>query len=469
MMMEVEPSFSPELLNLYYARLFPYEEMCRWLGYDTTPPPAEGEEEKSNPLLVKREFCFTLENDVYCRYRSFGGPSELRAAMLKDQPRKIDIGAIFNLNPEREHGTAGFAPQQRELVFDIDMSDYDDVRTCCQGATVCRRCWKAFIGSSVKVVDRALREDFGFTHVLWIYSGRRGVHCWVADDMAKNLTDQARSAVVGFLSVARSADKGAENLTHPLHPSLQCAYEILEPIFTESIVSDGDGQGHLATPERWTKLLSSLPPIADEAEAVTSNDGGRGASADSCPLTKSAKAIADHWETTDCPPRTKWLGLKKWIADKKNNKKAKVNNAAQKKKQKTSATATTVDDFVTLELWKYDTVFKYSYPRLDENVSKMRNHLLKSPFAVHPKTGRVCVPFDPKLVDDFNPEAVPTIAQLAAEIDNHPDKDKADLDKTSLQQHVAFFRNSFLNPILLSTARAARRERERLNAQNCDF
>jgi DNA primase small subunit len=64
-----------------------------------------------------------------------------------------------------------------------------------------------------------------------------------------------------------------------------------------------------------------------------------------------------------------------------------------------------------------EVVLQYTYPRLDSEVTKHRNHLLKAPFCIHPSTGRVCVPVDPEKVGEFDPEKVPTVGQLLKEID----------------------------------------------------
>jgi DNA primase catalytic subunit len=54
---------------------------------------------------------------------------------------------------------------------------------------------------AIKVMDQGLREDFGFKHVAWFYSGRRGVHCWVADEQARQLSNEGRSAIADYFQV----------------------------------------------------------------------------------------------------------------------------------------------------------------------------------------------------------------------------------------------------------------------------
>ena len=45
--------------------------------------------------FVNREFSFTLKDDVYLRYQSFSDQQELEKEILKRNPYKIDIGAVF--------------------------------------------------------------------------------------------------------------------------------------------------------------------------------------------------------------------------------------------------------------------------------------------------------------------------------------------------------------------------------------
>jgi DNA primase small subunit len=80
------------------------------------------------------------------------------------------------------------------------MTDYDPVRTCCSDAGICRRCW-AFIAAAVHILDDAIRNQFGYQHLLWVYSGRRGIHLWISDEEAMDLTDEQRRSMVNWLTV----------------------------------------------------------------------------------------------------------------------------------------------------------------------------------------------------------------------------------------------------------------------------
>ena len=52
-----------------------------------------------------------------------------------------------------------FYPVQKELMFDIDMDDYDEVRSCCSGVAICIRCWK-YLVIAIKIFDASLRGNF---------------------------------------------------------------------------------------------------------------------------------------------------------------------------------------------------------------------------------------------------------------------------------------------------------------------
>lgn len=104
------------------------------------------------------------------------------------------------------------------------MTDYDSIRTCCSGADICRRCWN-FISAAVRVLDRALRDQFGYKHLLWVYSGRRGIHLWISDREALELTDEQRRALVGWLTVIQGGKEMHKKVNvrmgnKPLPPSI---------------------------------------------------------------------------------------------------------------------------------------------------------------------------------------------------------------------------------------------------------
>ena len=80
---------------------------------------------------------------------------------------------------------------------------------------------------AIKVVDAALRDDFGFEHIMWVYSGRRGAHAWISDKRAREMDDQKRKALAGYLEVIKGGAQSGKkvNVKRPLHPHLAYVHE----------------------------------------------------------------------------------------------------------------------------------------------------------------------------------------------------------------------------------------------------
>jgi DNA primase small subunit len=387
-----------ESLKFYYDFLFPYEEFYQWLSYG------------NNETFSKREFSYAT-NDAYHRWNSYFELQSFKDYLKKYCPERIDIGAVYSVAPNQRDMVlkSAMVPVEKELVFDIDMNDYNEVRTCCQGANICGKCWKLMVGC-IQVLNDMLREDFGFKNLLFVFSGRRGVHCWVADANARKLAESSRCKVVEWFRVISGGDNQTKkvSLLRELHPSLERVYQkYLLPLFENHILEDQQ--------------------VLDKHEKQI---------LDLIPNPNLVASIVEDWEQNkDESRRERWSNL--------------VASVDQDMKDHPSFYSSNPI---------YDIVFTFTYPRLDVHVSTGLNHLLKAPFCIHPSTHRVCVPIDLEHLDVFDPLQVPTVESLVKDIDdwanlnkeNSADNSQKSLKsykKTKLAPYIKFFKEGFLQPL----------------------
>ncbi|ALC43880.1 DNApol-alpha50 [Drosophila busckii] len=371
-----DPAILPDMLPVYYRRLFPHEPFYRWLSYGNV----------DKQIFFNREISYTLHDDIYIRYQSYDTQAEFEKDICVRNPFKIDIGPVMSSRPRNMRAVpTSLVPIQRELVFDIDATDYDDIRNCCSGAGICIKCWK-FMVLAVRVLDAALREDFGFEHIFWVFSGRRGVHGWVCDYTARTLDARARGAVAEYLNITSYSNNTAKvNIGDKPHHSVKRALKLVEPMFEEIILED---QNLFGTPKGVGKLLALISDESARHEMDAYLKKSHEDGAHSKLIWESFVRFANSMRTSAA---NVWSRKLKHIVEE-----------------------------VQLCLL---------YPRLDIHVTKGFNHLLKAPFCIHPATGKVCVPFSANAVAKFDPTTVPNITQLLQEINAYDDKTKSYIEK----------------------------------------
>ncbi|CAG9573907.1 putative DNA primase small subunit [Leishmania major strain Friedlin] len=322
--------------------------------------------------LARREFCFTLIGDIFTRFRSYRSSEELRAELVRCFPEKIDVGAVYNIRPNQKQGLANVFPVERELVFDIDMSDYDNVRSCCSGKSICSYCW-AWMSCAAHVLHTVLRDDFGFKYILPVFSGRRGIHLWVCDRRARRMTNDERTALVGYLTVVAPKTLRstivADLANHRLiHPTIRHVLRTqLDRAFTSLFVaSSSDNPNNI-------QHHPTAAYIVHDATSAVLKLGRRDA------LNRFQQHV--HFQqgnVLDWATYLRALGSEQEATD--------ILHAVQ---------------------------LLLMYPRLDEHVSTRRDHLLKLPFCVHPGTASLCCPLEWDEVDGFHPtEDAPKLHEM---------------------------------------------------------
>jgi DNA primase small subunit len=367
-------------LGKYYIQYFPYEVIYKWLYTKDFP---------------NREFSFCDESGIYNRYNSFINEDEFCDHIKESTPFRIDIGAIFDKKPHKKNKITPtkediFKAKEKEFTIDIDITDYSPVRLCpcSDNAIFCKICWP-LINLSIFVITDILKVSFGYNQIYWIFSGKKGVHCWVKDRRAMILSDEDRTYIARFIQVivngvnGKRTDKILGNKTVRelaiQHPTFLRIYKIyLQPFFERQLQYD-----QFILNDRFDKILYVIiqePELINIIKNKLNNN----------------RLVNNSFD--------KWDLIKYLIVNYYDNE-PQVSNR------------------LVMEI-----IFMFVYPRIDEDVSKSTNHLLKSPFVVHPDTLKICIPIcSLETIDNvniagidtmdnvlnfFNPFDVPTVNQL---------------------------------------------------------
>ncbi|MCK4973246.1 MAG: hypothetical protein KAS52_07985, partial [Candidatus Heimdallarchaeota archaeon] len=181
----MEKKLTSKVLSEYYETKFPIDKFMSFIGLSN---------------FKNREFGFVVGQDRFVRNISFQNTEKLLEFMVNNSVKHAYVGAVYDTAPSKEYPIQKIKWNYREFIYDIDIDEYDLVRTCgCQGDQYCKECW-SLVQDAAVFIDQTMREDFGFKDIIWIFSGRRGVHGWVRDSITQEFDQRQRLAILDYLT-----------------------------------------------------------------------------------------------------------------------------------------------------------------------------------------------------------------------------------------------------------------------------
>ena len=387
-------------MTLYYRERFPARTIWR-MGA------REWDSEDVPTTACRREWGIEERSGAYfARYRMCATAEDLSKMVMERGVGKVNMGAVYNHNVSAHATARDFAPLGREFVVDIDLDDYTySGRASGADLEGCDRAWP-LMAMNITIVATMMREAFGVSQMQVVYSGRRGVHLHVFDRRAFEWDDKVRSAIVSFFQ--------RERANAPRHVEVSASESVSAHTWFD-LVTNPDFTGVVEELEQFFRAWVIRPYEA----------GGLG-------------LLDEDFQ------RREFM--------------ARVGQGTLRRLESTIGTGTADGVYERIKQdcvrngcipHLHSAIWELAGPRLDAGVSIHRNHMLKIPFSVHPKTGRVCVPVFGKLFRFSPARDAPNIAAIAR-------GDESAL-KSLHDAEQAFAR--FLNSLHVDAARGEKRAR----------
>lgn len=343
-----------------------------------------------NRTIAGREVVVINQDNVWSRHdgRTYRTPTDLDNYVnnghykrrhddtMQTVPRQVaevHIGAVYSGKPRA--GRRDSQVYGNELVFDFDITDYNDFLRLPQAPSqeAIDACWPVIahsleitvvlLGSApAKGVDEQ-HAPYAFKETIAFYSGKKGAHLEVFDERAFELTDAQRADVLAYVTLKTEDERGAMCRQMYKHPNASYLFPLCRAFFEDWVIAPKSmGGGGLFDDDSgvldffYTRAgMDKVAALAGVAEALCYKGEG---------------------------PDEIWKGLV---------------HAVRQLPPKLQWCREALDRAVLACAW----------PRCDEKVTVQTAHTRKAPFSAHRKTGRIAEPIADGAWDLYEPHKAP--------------------------------------------------------------
>jgi len=295
----------------------------------------------------KRIVAFQMNAHTFTRRKKYSA-AELKRILTRwmKPPLVIHLGSIARYEEDSE------ITQQikKEFIIDIDINDYDTVRSCCCEKNFCTKCW-ILLEIAYKIICRRLaplvKEE---ENILPVFSGGRGLHVIIYKrSFSKYNQTERKDLLYQIKTLKYKSEQEDEKVLEILKDGLN-RYLQQQPIEKE--------------PEKWKEIIrKTLMGNSDYKNEI-----------------EKFFYILNSPELFEKRIIEKFYKYS-WRRDVKN-------------------------------WWVlYDLAREIFAPRIDTEVTTAMWHLYKAPYSPHPRTGKIALPI-PDMEKSYNPEDFPSFYDL---------------------------------------------------------
>ena len=312
----------------------------------------------------KREVALSYDNPKlgYPRQRLSSGES-LKQLLQQKTPTQIHFHSLRMESFYSEQ----IQCKVLELVFDIDVTDFERYCLCTKQVDkkrACQSCWQHVEGASL-VLSYILEQEWGISeeNILWVLSGMKGFHCIVNDKRFLFLTRKERTIL--FLQLQKNSVKQLIQFASSL--TLEFSSQLENQFLVKSVL-----ERSLLNSDSFQQACLSL--IRTEYYAIY-----------------NALSV-------------KWFNLRTASSEEKWKALLELERG----------------QFPVKPLPSLVIALRCYYPKIDKGPFCEKHHIFKLPFSVHTKTRKIALPVEREAIMNLNlPDSVPSLSEVNAYYTEH--------------------------------------------------